>query len=207
MNRRRRLGFTLFELLTVIAVLGVVSTVGMRAFVIITGEWNTTTRRMALNTEAVRIFDSMKKDFGQVPPVALSGVSMQGEERLESNQRYNLVRLEDDYFLLPVAGGAEAQSGAGIRMVKYHIGRKPGRGPRLLRTSWAAGGTPAAGVNLEISGSVLAMRVAFYDGAAWQPEWRLETLPEAVAVSLTLADPERPWEQISRKAVFPVYVN
>ncbi len=59
-----------------------------------------------------------------------------------------------------------------------------------------AGGTAA----------VLAMALEYAKDGQWRQAWDRADNPDAVRVSLTLMHPNRFYEQIARKAVFPVHV-
>ena len=57
---------------------------------------------------------------------------------------------------------------------------------------------------------VLRFRVEYpvANGQGWTRRWsKKNVLPAAIRVNLTLADPDRPDRQVSRKAVFPLCVN
>ncbi len=66
---------------------------------------------------------------------------------------------------------------------------------------------PAFSLNAD---GVLAMRIEYSErrsDGSWFAAWTKPELPAAVRVSLTIMDPLRPNEQISRKTVFPIWVN
>jgi len=98
----RRKGFTLFELLVVIAVLSVVSTIGVQMFGVVSDGWRTQDRRVALANTADQAIDRMRDDFAQVVSAKMGGVAISGEQRMEEKRREGRVSLEDDRITLPV---------------------------------------------------------------------------------------------------------
>ncbi|HNR34609.1 MAG TPA: type II secretion system protein, partial [Candidatus Hydrogenedentes bacterium] len=82
MNRSRPpRGFTLLELLTVIALMGVATTMGITMLFKVSDAWRETTRRMELDELASRIFNEMRKDFALVVSPAVDGASIRGSRR------------------------------------------------------------------------------------------------------------------------------
>ncbi len=212
----KRRGFTLLELLVALVLLSVVSGIGIRVFFRISDEWRVTSLRLDMNTEAERIFSELDRDFGRIVSAKLSGVSVVGETRSQdvplmargSNKDTERAfqRMEDDCVVLPIAF-TNGQSGQTERAcVMYHIDRG-GAVPALVRTLGAFSSKPPEGAKQVVAKGVMALRVEYDDGSAWQPRWNRPELPKAVRISLTLQHPDRPWEQISRKAVFGVHVQ
>ncbi len=72
----RKSGFTLLELIVVIACLGVISSVGVQMFVVMTTAWNSLKIRTELNSRADSIFNQMRLDFGEVLSARQSGVML-----------------------------------------------------------------------------------------------------------------------------------
>ena len=206
MRQRGRSGFTLFEMLTVIAVLAIVTTIGMRLFFRVTDLWKTTAVRMELNTKADTIFDLMGHDFSQILSSELSGVPLVGQAAMEEVKRYKRVRLEDDRIILPIEyqnpliGRTERVS------VMYHIERDEGA-PKLMRTLDALGKNPPEGTKQLVAENVLSMRIEYGDGKAWLPAWARPEMPDAVRLSLVLTGADRSYEQIARRTVFAIRVK
>ena len=149
MNRR---GFTLLELLVVMTVLSVVTTIGVTAFIRVTGYWNGASSLARLETGAAAAFESMGDDFAAVlssrtAPGAFTGVrgGVNGGGAAE---------LADDRVTLPVEQVNAATGGRERVLVTYVIDREGAGAARLLRRSvpstGVAGGTTfgslAAGV-------------------------------------------------------------
>lgn len=201
MNRR---GFTLLELLVVMTVLSVVTTIGVTAFIRVTGYWNDASSLARLENGAAAAFDSMGDDFAAVlssrtAPGAFTGVrgGVNGGGAAE---------LADDRVTLPVEQVNAATGGRERVLVTYVIDREGAGAARLLRRSVPSTGV-AGGTDTEVAKGVAGMRVSYFDGAAWRPEWRENTPPRAVRVSLLMANPAGTGRQSARKAVFNINVR
>jgi prepilin-type N-terminal cleavage/methylation domain-containing protein len=207
MRTTRAAGFTLFEMLVVIAVLSVVSTIAVTSFSSVTSYYRTTSLRMDLAVRADAVFSEIQQDFARLAPSSRDGVAIWGERRLEETQRYGRVPLENDFFVLPIAS-QDPKTGLNERIaVMYSIDRS-GPLPTLKRTLGPADARPPAGAQLDVATGVLSMAVEYTDGkGAWQRTWAGPGHPAAVRVSLTLRDENRPMEQVARVAEFTVNVR
>ncbi len=206
-RRTHGTGFSLLELMVVIALMSVVTTIGLGVFIRVSDLWGETVKRTDLHTDASRIFERMRDDFDHVVSARLSGVPLTGEERLDAKNRYKLVQLESDRIVLPVEQAAGPDTPQVQRVgVQYQIDRS-GPAPVLVRTVGELGASPPAGARMEIAEGVLSLRFEYHDGAEWRAEWHEALLPEAVRVSMVLQDSERAWEQIARKAVYTIRVD
>ncbi len=200
-------GFSLVEMLVVMAVLSVVTTIGVTMFATITGSYRETERRMDLGNVAQNAFDSIRKDCSQVTTSSLAGVPLRGVREMEEQVRYGRVPLEDDRLILPVSYFNPLQDRMEHVTVMYHIDRSEGQ-PKLVRTMQGGyGAEDPAGAQEVIIPGALSMRFEFFDGTAWQPGWSAATHPEAVRCSITVSDLDRPYEQVSRSAAFPIRVR
>jgi len=201
---RSRSGFTLFELLVVLAVMSVVTTIGVTAYSRVTGVWRVSTLRLSLAANASTILDSIHRDMENVPSARRMGQSIGGVDVLSEETHFRRVPLDNDRLILPVLQ-ANASGFTERAAVKYHIVRDA-EGDRIVRTSGPMDGSEPAGSSLILSDTrVLALDLQFLDGGEWKPAWTGPEHPEAVRVSLTLAGSGvREVEQITRSAVFPV---
>lgn len=204
---RRHAGFTLFELLVVLAVMSVVSTIGVTAYNRVTGVWRVSALRMELGSSAETILESIRRDMENVPSARRTGLAIQGVDVLSEEVNYRRVPLDNDRLILPIV--QTNLNGMTERLaVKYHIQRDTA-GNHLVRTSGPMDGSEPAGATLFLNdANVLSLDVQFLDGGAWKPVWTGPDHPEAVRVALTLAGRgTRQVEQITRSAVFPVRVK
>ena len=71
----RRAGFSLIEMLVVLAVLSVVTTLGVSAFASITGSYRATQRVFNLEHVAQKVFESVERDCAAVTSAELCGVA------------------------------------------------------------------------------------------------------------------------------------
>jgi len=199
----RRGGFTLIELIVVIGVLAVPATIGTIMLSRITDAWRTESVRNELNAAAEYVFGQMRQDIASAVSARVLGEAIKGMVQTAEDERYHRVPLEDDRFfvpaMLPAADGTPQRADVG-----YYINREDGQ-CRLLRTVRAPGATDS--VQQPVAEGVLAMRVEYAGGQGWQTGWSSGVQPEAVRVSLVLMSPDRPWEQVVRRSVFPVHVN
>lgn len=210
MNHRKRSGFTLFELLVVLSVMSVVSTIGVTAYSRVTGVWRVSALRMEMASNAEYIFETIRRDIENVPSSLRTGQAIRGTDVLNEEVNYRRVPLDNDTLVLPVlqVGG----KGLSERIaVKYHIQRN-GTDHVLARTAGPMGGSDPNGSSLMVSdvnrANVLSMDIQYLSAGVWQPVWSGPTHPEAVRVALTLAGKgQREVEQITRSAVFPIRVK
>lgn len=205
---RSTAGFTLMELLVVLAILGVVSSIGVGAFFNITGAWRLSTFRMDLGDNAKAGLDAIGADVGHVVASRHTGHAIRGMDVLNEDVKYQgMVRLEDDRLILPVA--RRNRDGNTERMaVRYHVEREAEPGFILYRTLGALDGAEPAGARQEIARGVLTFEVEYLHDGTWHDGWDASHHPDGIRVSLTVQGlPSRPREQISRSAFFPIHVK
>ncbi|NIA12612.1 MAG: prepilin-type N-terminal cleavage/methylation domain-containing protein [Nitrospiraceae bacterium] len=207
-QRRHCKGFTLIELLVVIGLLGVVTTLGMSILFSVSGVWKQMSIRAELDARADAVFDAMQRDFSEIVASSLSGAPVRGAVHTAKDDRFFGVPLQDDQITIPAA--LPPEPGASLRRVDigYAIDRKNGS-HSLVRTTTLVGAEESK-TAVTVADGVLAMAIEYREkgpGSAWQAPWYLDTLPGAIRVSVTLIDPNRPNEQLSRMAVFPIYVD
>ena len=210
MKRARAcLGFTLLELLVVIALMGVATSLGMVMFFKVGDTWRRIEIRAELDARANYAFEQMRKDLTEVVSAKVSGFSVRGVTQTTQDKRFFKIPLEHDRIAIPVQLPAQPGRAAVCANVGYHIERKDGA-YTLVRTTGPLGPEWPAANPLKVADGVLAMRIEYLPeahDAAWRTQWSKPTLPQAVCVSLTLMDPHRTYEQIARKAVFPIRVD
>ncbi len=206
-SQPRRAGFSLVEMLVVLAMLGVVSTVGIGAFVSITGSYRTTEKRMDLEGVAQRALASIGEDCSLLTSSRLAGTALRGVRSMEDAARYGRVPLEDDHIVLPVSYRNPLEQRMERLSVAYAIDRSEAPA-RLVRTMQGGYGheTPS-GATETIAIGVLSMRIDYFDGTTWKENWSAEQHPLQVRVSVTVFDLDRPYEQVARSATFPIRVR
>ncbi len=206
-SRNKASGFTLLELLVVLAILSVLSTIGVRAFTKMVTLWSDTSARMELDAKCDTIFDTMRQDMERLASAQRTGHSIQGVDRLETEQQVNRHKPEDDSIVLPVRQRSQGTGSWEEFAVRYHINRDGGSFG-LMRTVGPNDGTVPADTSQLIDEQVIAMNIVYLDqNNVWQKEWTQAQLPAAVRVSLTVSLPNRPYDQIAREAVFPIHVR
>ena len=95
-------GFTLFELLVVLAVMSVVSTIGVTAYSRVTGVWRISAMRMELGSTADNIFDTIRRDLENVASSRRTGQVIQGIDVLSEDAMFGRVPLDNDRIVLPI---------------------------------------------------------------------------------------------------------
>jgi prepilin-type N-terminal cleavage/methylation domain-containing protein len=204
---RARRGFTLLELIVVLAVLSVVSTLGISAFVSISSYYNTTARRAALDVQAQEIFERLREDCAMVVPSSFAGGSFFSVRQMEESKRYGRVPLENDSVVVPISFFNPVTEEVVRASVQYRIDRSEGV-PRLMRRM--EGGFDKAepqGAEEVLAEGVMSMRIEYFDGTGWRGEWNEGRHPSALRVSIVLQDLDRPYEQTARKCAFPIRVS
>lgn len=199
-------GFTLFELLVVLAVLSVVSTIGVTAYSRVTGVWRLSAMRMELGSTADDIFNSIRRDMENVASSRRTGQAIQGIDVLSEEAMYGRVPLDNDRIILPIIQVGLNDTAERLA-VRYHV-QRDGFSDQLTRTLGPMDGAEPNGASQVIASNVLALDIEYLSGGAWQPSWSGSAQPEAVKVSITLSGADqRRGEQITRSSVFPVYVK
>lgn len=204
MNRRRRpAGFTLMEVLVVIALMGIVTTLGFNVFLKMTDAWQSTRTRTALDRTAAQAFNAIREDLSHVVSPSLVGLALSGVDgTTRDDTRFFGIDLGDDSLALSTLAPMGAEGVERAVVVKYYVRRGSGQ-ETLVRAIGSQETEVAEGV---VS---LEFEYAAPDGL-WQSEWNSDKLPKAVRVSMTLLNPDmavQMGEQIVRKAIIPIYVS
>jgi len=209
--RSDRNGFTLLELLVVIALMGVATSLGMSMFFKVSDAWRRTETRTELDARADAIFEQMRIDLSQVLSTKVCGYAIRGASQTAQDPRFFRVPLKHDRIVIPAKNLGQPGQPAQYANVCYHIERHADLGGYdLVRTTGPLGPKPPEGSPLKVGGGVLAMRIEYQadeKDRTWQPDWSRANQPAAVRVSLTLMNENRVHEQIARKAVFPIMVD
>lgn len=206
--KHARRGFTLIEILVVLAVLGVVSTIGFTAFFNVAGAWRLSTFRLDLGRTAEAALDAIEADINHLASSRRTGHALKGIDVLNEQVKYQgMVRLEDDRLILPlIRSGREGKTER--LAVQYQVDRESGSDFVLYRTFGKLDGSTPEGARTPIAEGVLTFEIQYLDGGTWHDQWDADHHPEGVRVSMTVMGPRpRTQEQISRSAFFPIHVK
>lgn len=200
----KRGGFTLLELLVVIALMGVVSTLGTKFFFEVTNASTSIRQRTDLDRQADRTFELMRHDFERIVSPRLAGVSVSGVKRNTTEERFWNQSLGDDTVSFAVLERVDLDDNLRCVQAKYYVDRADGQNI-LTREVNDFGHSEIVKVAAGQNVVSLFLEYLAEDGT-WADAWDRPELPEALRVSLTLVNPDS-LEQVTRKAVFPVRVN
>ena len=203
-------GFTLLELLVVLAIMAVVTGIGTVAFIQMTDYWSGLRYRTELDRRAEGVFDNIRDDLASVIASPLSSKSIAGtsENVKNAGELFFNIPLANDTLSIPTM----VRDGAGNAVptvVTYAVTREEDTDPTLVRSQRALGSEEAEAATQNVAAGVLQFRVEYTaDGSEWVADWPEGALPRAIRVSLNLAVPGNPLlEQVARERVFPVHVQ
>ena len=211
-DNKSKAGFTLIELLVVLSILSVVTTLGTTAFITITTAWNEQRALIALDREAQKVFETIERDLSDTLSQELSGVTITGANRdQKSTGTWPETHLADDALSIPIQGSAAQRTRQRSARVGYYIDRSAGGASFVRTTGKLSEGFPTTGrQDLIPDVRTIAFRVEYLTDdpeKVWVPTWNRAAHPEAIRLSLTLEDADRPEFQLSRKAVMRVHVR
>lgn len=195
--RRSIRGFTLVEVIMVLAVMGVATSMGISIFYKAIDAWSVAQTKTNLDAKADRIFSSIRQDVAEVASANVTGASFRVAKMPPMGDSG-----ESDALTVPVLSSANNKSLTDVTYRRVHKESVS----FLARIVGDAKREPTE--NDKVEDGVLAVRFEFLPGGGdiWQADWTQPGLPAAVRVSLLLNDADRPYVKVSRKAVFPVRV-
>ena len=209
---RRRAGFTLLEVLVVLTILGVVSTLGISAFVTVMSAWNEGKTLTELDAQAEEAFEEIRRDLADALSYELSGVALRGTsgDAIDTDT-VPAAHNADDSVSIPIQGAAVGRARQRAEMVGYRVDRGTAEGSLIRTVGSLDEDFPTTGRQEVIARArTVAFRAEYLSddpGRLWESEWHGPGHPKAVRISLTLEDRDRPGIQISRKAVLRVHVR
>lgn len=210
---RRKNGFTLLELILVIALMGIATSLGVTMLFKVADAWRVTSNRCELDHRAAQIFKAIGNDMAEMLSPSATGVPFKAEAgtgTLDKDPFYKTQVERDRLLVSAMLSSRDAANTAPVRADVEYVVENKENGSNLVRIERAPGMDPGKGVRTELDNAVISFRVeslAREAGATWQPGWTKATAPKAIRVSVVLANPNNPLEQIVRMAVFPVEVD
>lgn len=204
---RRGDGFSLLEITVVLSILSVVTAIGLSGFLRLSEYWRDLSEASRLQSEITNAYRFLGSDFENIvsPKWVTSG--LQGRRGdTEDNLKFWRVSFEDDRISVPIE---EYNPLTGVRnryTAHYTIDRNEPV-PRLMRHVTPLGGRPENGTGMIIARGISGMRIQYYFGRNWRPQWDVLEMPQAIRISLSVMEENRPERQWSRVAVFPVHVR
>lgn len=209
-------GFTLLELVVVVALIGGAATLGGTMLLKVISCWDQVSSRAELDSSADHAFEIIGMDIADLLAAKTSGVGMVGlvqtthDEKIAPN-----AELADDTLVLPLRTSAGTHPVAAGARVIYRIERDNGR-HLLVRTVGDLTTEMPIGGRIELmpNADVLQLRVEFAgrDGV-WQKSatgegwFEAKQMPSAIRVTLVIADATSGSEQITRSKVLPIHVD
>lgn len=194
-------GFSLIEIITVLAILSVLSTIGVVVFSKVMDYRKQTEIKQKINVGFLRFVCRLQEDLDQLVSPTFTDGRIIGERRVEDKKRYQSVPLDDDWFSLPIL----YENGKGecsVVQVKYYIDRGLGAVPCLVRVLSTSKAENPDGAREIVLPGVWAMRIFYHDGNTWLDHWREVGYPKGIKVCLVLADENRVWEQSVREYTY-----
>jgi len=200
-------GFTLFELMIVLSLMGVVSTISITGFFRMTDYWNALQENVRLNKIASNAFDMLAADFENMLSSQVSGVTLSGHHtNTEDNINLWRISFEDDVMTFPVKILNPLTQELEQLLITYAIDRD-GDEPQLARKIMSLGAPDQEPAITALFEDVAGMRIGYFDGKSWQTEWNGTVSPRLVRVSLSLIDGDRTDRQLARVVTLAVPVQ
>ncbi len=204
---RYKSGFTMLELVVVLSLMGIVSTIGITGFFRMTTHFNTLQENLRLNKSAANAFDMMLQDFenllsGRVTGNPLHGIHADTEDSLH----FWRIPFEDDTITFPIEIHNPLTQLRERLLVTYAVERGPNE-PRLVRSTTSLQEPEATPSSVVVADDVAGMRLQYFDGNTWHEKWSAPVHPILVRVSLSLIAGDRTDGQFARTATFALQVH
>ncbi len=203
----RRSGFTLMELMIVILIMGVVSTMGISIWLRVNEVWGASIDHEKLDQKTVHAFSLMREDFAASLLPEVTGVPLVGESSSYTNENeYWNVQMPADRISFSLRE-PDRNNREHAAVVTYSFDPTT---HLLIRRVKALGIANAPSRDTTLLDGVLSFRGEYLaEDGTWKKEWKEKSMPVAVRVSVCLSNEPggRPDEQICRKAIFPIHVR
>jgi prepilin-type N-terminal cleavage/methylation domain-containing protein len=209
MKHANRAGFTLIEIVTVLAVMAVVSSLGTVIFYKMTSGWMQVRQRTELDARVENAFEQIQRDVNAIISHDISGIPLRGVLQDEKSDEFFDRVMSRDRVVLPVTAAASIDGMDQAGLVMYSVESGEGQA-RLIRTTGDFATANPSSNSTTIAEGVLRFAIEFAprDGAGgWARGWDRDQLPGAMRISMTILDPDQPDQQVARKAVFPIHVH
>ena len=212
--RDKRGGFTLLELIIVVAISGVVMAIGSSTFVAVASAWNESKTVTELDAQADLALETIRRDITDALSAEVSGVAIRGASKTVSDSRtYPAAQHADDSLMIPIRALDPSRELSVPASVGYRVDRGAGATGVLVRTVGPLGTANPQTNRLEVMpGAVVqGFNVEYLvpgGNGLWVDEWTEPRMPAAVRISLAIEDTDRPNQfQSSRQIVIPVRVR
>jgi len=180
-RRRLNAGFTLSELLVSIAIIGVVSGLGLRTYFTAIEYYGLARSEGESDLAAQNALQTIRDDVSAVLPSSLTGVSIVGTVKKRGD-------VVDSDLVLPVSVPTFVDGRTAAAWVKYDV-RRINDTVRLVRTAVPLHTKIPANAGTDVVAGVIAFNAKYLDEeGAWNDTWPTGSSPIAVRVSLTLKD-------------------
>jgi prepilin-type N-terminal cleavage/methylation domain-containing protein len=178
----RRAGFTLAELLVSIAIIGVVSGLGLRAYTLAIDYYGEARSEGETDQAIQTALRSIEEDITSTLPSSITGVGIAG-----TKQPYD--GGEDAALVVPTSVPTMATGRAAAAWVKYEI-RRDTDGTRLVRTAVPLHQPFPPNGGAEVLAGVHGFRVDYLNEAGtWLDQWSGNASPVAVRITVTASEP------------------
>jgi len=199
---RRTSGFTLIELIVVIGLLGVVTTLGVRTYGAMSGHWNDAKATIAMHDAAGRALESIRRDLHNTAPASFTGQGVLGEPGTRQDpDLFWGVALTDDSIVIPVP---DPDDPGRLLLVRYLIERA-WHTPRLVRAASYDG----LNSRVAVAEGVVSLAVRYREDATgpWLATWNHDRIPAQVSLNIVVMDSRNPARQLARREVVTLHAR
>jgi prepilin-type N-terminal cleavage/methylation domain-containing protein len=181
-DQNRRAGFTLAELLMSIAIIGVVSGLGLRAYILAIDYYGEARSEGETDQAIQTALRSIEVDITSALPSSITGVGIAGTKQPHEGG-------EDAVLVVPTSVPAMTTGRATAVWVKYEV-RRDTDGVQLVRTAVPLHQPFPPNGGAQVLAGVHAFRVEYLNEAGtWLEQWPGNASPVAVRITVTASKP------------------